>query len=157
MAESAVVYLARALAEPPPPAVRTALLLELGRAEADMELPSSFGRPDRRDDRGNTSTMLLLNPPDHTRLRSLVSRAGAAARKVVGRGSKAEETEPKKPVTKKTAAKKTAAKSTTKKTAAKKAAPAKKTAQKSAEKTAPAKKTAAKKTAAKKASKKSTK
>ena len=44
---------------------------------------------------------------DRTGKRSLVSRAGAAARKVVGRGSKAEETEPKKPVTKKTAAKKT--------------------------------------------------
>ena len=49
---------------------------KLGRAEDDMELPSSFGRPERRNDRrGNTSTMLLLNPPDHTRLRSLVSRA----------------------------------------------------------------------------------
>jgi cytochrome P450 len=46
----------------------------LGRAEADMELPDTFGDRPRRE-RGNTSTMLLLNPPDHTRLRSLVSRA----------------------------------------------------------------------------------
>ena len=45
----------------------------LGRAEPDMEVPSTFGEPQRR--RENTSTMLLLNPPDHTRIRSLVSRA----------------------------------------------------------------------------------
>jgi len=47
---------------------------KLGRAEEDMEVPSSFGRAERDGNR-NTSTMLFLNPPDHTRIRSLVSRA----------------------------------------------------------------------------------
>ena len=46
----------------------------LGRAEPDMDLPPTFGREDRRANR-DTTTMLLLNPPDHTRIRSLVSRA----------------------------------------------------------------------------------
>ncbi len=46
----------------------------MGRAESDMELPNTFGREERRRD-GDTATMLLLNPPDHTRIRSLVSRA----------------------------------------------------------------------------------
>lgn len=47
---------------------------KLGRAEADMDLPLSIAGNERRvsDD---TSTMLLINPPDHTRIRSLVSRA----------------------------------------------------------------------------------
>ena len=46
----------------------------LGRAEEDMEIPATFGRAEREGNR-NTSTMLFLNPPDHTRIRSLVSRA----------------------------------------------------------------------------------
>ncbi|MEI2698206.1 MAG: cytochrome P450 [Microthrixaceae bacterium] len=45
----------------------------LGRAEPDMELPPTFGREQRRRD-PDTVTMLFLNPPDHTRIRSLVSR-----------------------------------------------------------------------------------
>lgn len=45
----------------------------LGRAEPDMELPATFGREQRRRD-PDTVTMLFLNPPDHTRIRSLVSR-----------------------------------------------------------------------------------
>jgi hypothetical protein len=47
---------------------------KLGRAEEDMDIPSTFGRAERDGNR-NTSTMLFLNPPDHTRIRSLVSRA----------------------------------------------------------------------------------
>ena len=47
---------------------------KLGRAEADMELPVSIAGNDRRVTE-NASTMLLINPPDHTRIRSLVSRA----------------------------------------------------------------------------------
>lgn len=47
---------------------------KLGRAEPDMEVPPSIaGRPPRRAE--GTSSMLLLNPPDHTRIRALVSRA----------------------------------------------------------------------------------
>ena len=46
----------------------------LGRAEADMELPPTIGASERRVG-GRTSTMLLINPPDHTRIRGLVSRA----------------------------------------------------------------------------------
>lgn len=45
----------------------------LGRAESDMELPPTFGQEHRRRD-PDTVTMLFLNPPDHTRIRSLVSR-----------------------------------------------------------------------------------
>ncbi len=45
----------------------------LGRAEPDMELPQTFGQAQRRRD-PDTKTMLFLNPPDHTRIRSLVSR-----------------------------------------------------------------------------------
>ena len=47
---------------------------KLGRAEADMDLPLSIAGNERRVAE-DTSTMLLLNPPDHTRIRSLVSRA----------------------------------------------------------------------------------
>ncbi len=46
----------------------------LGRAEPDMDLPPSIGATQRRVSE-RTSTMLLLNPPDHTRIRGLVSRA----------------------------------------------------------------------------------
>ncbi len=45
----------------------------LGRAEPDMDLPPTFGQQQRRRD-PDTATMLFLNPPDHTRIRSLVSR-----------------------------------------------------------------------------------
>jgi RNA polymerase-binding protein DksA len=84
--------------------------------------------------------------------RSLVSRAGAAARKVVGRPSAAKKTAPKKTATKKTAPKKTAAKATpAKKTVALKKAAPKTAAKKPALKKPGAKKTAPTKTAAKKA------
>lgn len=45
-----------------------------GRAEPDMDLPPTLNGSARRSDR-DTTTMLFLNPPDHTRIRSLVSRA----------------------------------------------------------------------------------
>lgn len=46
----------------------------LGRAEPDMEIPASIaGRPPRNSE--SAASMLLLNPPDHTRIRGLVSRA----------------------------------------------------------------------------------
>lgn len=45
-----------------------------GRAETDMDLPPTLNGQARRSDR-DTVTMLFLNPPDHTRIRSLVSRA----------------------------------------------------------------------------------
>jgi RNA polymerase-binding protein DksA len=84
--------------------------------------------------------------------RSLVSRAGAAARKVVGRPSAAKKTAPKKTATKKTGPKKTAAKATpAKKTVALKKAAPKAAAKKPALKKPGAKKTAPTKTAAKKA------
>jgi RNA polymerase-binding protein DksA len=84
--------------------------------------------------------------------RSLVSRAGAAARKVVGRPSAATKTAPKKTATKKTGPKKTAAKATpAKKTVALKKAAPKTAAKKPALKKPGAKKTAPTKTAAKKA------
>jgi RNA polymerase-binding protein DksA len=84
--------------------------------------------------------------------RSLVSRAGAAARKVVGRPSAATKTAPKKTATKKTGPKKTAAKATpAKKTVALKKAAPKAAAKKPALKKPGAKKTAPTKTAAKKA------
>ena len=45
-----------------------------GRPESDMVLaPNLNGTPARVT--GDSTTMLLLNPPDHTRIRSLVSRA----------------------------------------------------------------------------------
>jgi len=47
---------------------------KLGRAEADMDLPLSIAGNERRVSE-ETTTMLLINPPDHTRIRSLVSRA----------------------------------------------------------------------------------
>ncbi|NLA35133.1 MAG: cytochrome P450 [Actinobacteria bacterium] len=44
-----------------------------GRAEADMEMPIRFGG--ERDRKVNVTSMLLMNPPDHTRIRGLVARA----------------------------------------------------------------------------------
>lgn len=45
-----------------------------GRSEPDMEVPPALsGAVQRREDR--VSSMLFLNPPDHTRIRSLVARA----------------------------------------------------------------------------------
>ena len=47
---------------------------KLGREESDMDLPERIGGR-RQAGATGTSSMLLLNPPDHTRIRSLVSRA----------------------------------------------------------------------------------
>lgn len=45
-----------------------------GRTEPDMEVPPALsGAVQRQEDRA--SSMLFLNPPDHTRIRSLVARA----------------------------------------------------------------------------------
>lgn len=46
---------------------------KLGRPEADMELSTGFTGRERRAD-GDQVVMLFLNPPDHTRIRALVSR-----------------------------------------------------------------------------------
>jgi cytochrome P450 len=46
---------------------------KLGRPEPDMDVPGTIAGRDRRRTE-NSSTMLFLNPPDHTRIRSLVSR-----------------------------------------------------------------------------------
>ena len=92
--------------------------------------------------------------------KSLVGRAGAAARKVVSRANNQAAKTTKATAAKKTAAKKTAATSTAKKTAAKKAATTKaattKATKKAATKAAPAKKAAEKKSAATKSTAKKT-
>jgi cytochrome P450 len=47
---------------------------KLGRPEPDMVLPEGLGGRDRRTGEDEV-TMLFLNPPNHTRIRGLVSRA----------------------------------------------------------------------------------
>ena len=46
-----------------------------GRGEADMDLPPALNGRTRTVEEGGANSMLFLNPPDHTRIRSLVSRA----------------------------------------------------------------------------------
>ena len=48
---------------------------KLGREEPDMDLPERIGGRSPERSAAGSSSMLLLNPPDHTRIRSLVSRA----------------------------------------------------------------------------------
>jgi cytochrome P450 len=47
----------------------------LGRPEPDMELDGAISGGQRRGADGDEVAMLFLNPPDHTRIRGLVSRA----------------------------------------------------------------------------------
>lgn len=46
-----------------------------GRAEADMDVPPALNGRRRDAESAGADSMLFLNPPDHTRIRSLVARA----------------------------------------------------------------------------------